>query len=94
MQMHCWGLCAYIPSVRTLVRKVRKYGKEIKVRRHHLQRLELSCEETDISRWDFARRDLEEKRAKDPFYADQFWEDSFDAAGMQRIPAWVLQTHR
>ena len=55
------------------MRKLRKYSRELDIRRHHLQRLELSCDETDITRWDIARRDMEEKRAKDPYFADEFW---------------------
>ena len=62
-----------IRIVGTLVRKVRKYGKELEVRRHHLQRLELSCDKSDIARWEIARRDMEEMRVKDPYYADEFW---------------------
>ncbi|VDB84679.1 unnamed protein product [Peniophora sp. CBMAI 1063] len=58
----------------TLVRKYRKYSRELKIRRHHLSQLELSCGDDDIERWETARRALEEKRVKDPYYADAFWE--------------------
>ncbi|VDB91414.1 unnamed protein product [Peniophora sp. CBMAI 1063] len=62
-----------VGMVGTLVRKLRKYSQELDVRRHHLRRLELSCDEEDIVRWEQSRKDLEERRAKDPYYADEFW---------------------
>lgn len=58
----------------TLVRKHRKYTNELKIRHRHLSRLELSCDDRDIERWELARQDMEEKRVKDPYYADVFWE--------------------
>lgn len=68
-------------AVATLVRKVRKYSKELETRQHHLKRLELSCDDEDIERWEEARKDLEEKRAKDPYYADEFWGSATVAPG-------------
>ncbi|VDC02771.1 unnamed protein product [Peniophora sp. CBMAI 1063] len=69
-----------VEMVGTLVRKYRKYTTELRVRRRHLSRLELSCSDEDIERWELARRDLEEKRVKDPRFADKFWDSPFTSA--------------
>ncbi|VDB98977.1 unnamed protein product [Peniophora sp. CBMAI 1063] len=63
-----------VEMVGTIVRKYRKYSNELQNRRRHLSRLELSCSEEDIQRWEMARQELEERRAKDPLYADEFWD--------------------
>ncbi|VDB90254.1 unnamed protein product [Peniophora sp. CBMAI 1063] len=63
-----------ITGMGSLVRKYRKYSSELITRRRHLLRLELSCDEEDIVRWEQARRHLEEERVKDPYYADIFWD--------------------
>ncbi|VDB94418.1 unnamed protein product [Peniophora sp. CBMAI 1063] len=79
-----------VGMVSSLVRKLRKYSKELDARRHHLKRLELSCDEEDIFRWEQSRKDLEERRAKDPYYADEFWTASTPETANTKVATEVL----
>ncbi|VDB87287.1 unnamed protein product [Peniophora sp. CBMAI 1063] len=83
-----------VEMVGTLVRKYRKYSNELQIRRRHLSRLELSCSQEDIERWEMSRRDLEEKRAKDPLYADVFWGSPLSSAepGKEITEVRLLET--
>ncbi|VDB85616.1 unnamed protein product [Peniophora sp. CBMAI 1063] len=74
-----------VGMVGTLVRKYRKYSAELSIRHRHLARLELSCDPDDIQRWELARKELEEKRVKDPYYADTFW----DSPAMPSVPSKI-----